>query len=66
MIKQKINSYTYELELLLEMKVYSIFHVSLLWFSKNDLISKQVSSLQLTIVENEEDLYFVNSINNMK
>ena len=61
-----MSFYTYKLELSSEMKVHSMFHVSLLWFSKNDSISKQVSSSQFTIVESEEDLYFVNLINNMK
>ena len=66
MIKQKISSYAYKLELSSEMNVHSTFHISLLQFSKNDLISKQVSLSQLMIVENEEDLYFVDSINDMK
>ena len=33
---------------------------------KDNSINKQVSLSQFTIVENEEDLYFVDSINNMK
>ena len=66
MIKWKISSYAYELELSSEMKVHSTFHVSLLQFSKNNLISRQVSSSQFMIVENEEDSYFVNLIDDMK
>ena len=66
MIKWKINSYAYELELSSEMKIHSTFHVSLLQLSKNNLISRQVSSLQFMIVENKEDSYFVDSIDNMK
>ena len=66
MIKWKISSYTYELELSSEMKVHSMFHVSLLWLSKDNLISRQVSSSQLMIVENEEDSYFVDLIDDMK
>ena len=65
-IKQKMSFYVYELKLSSEMKIHSTFHISLLWFSKDNLISRQVSLSQLTIVENEEDLYFVDSINNMK
>ena len=66
MIKWKINSYAYELELSLKMKVHLTFHVSLLWFLKDNLISRQVLLLQLTIVENEKDSYFVDLIDNMK
>ena len=61
-----MSFYAYELELSLEMKVHSIFHISLLQLSKNDLIDRQVSSLQFMIIENEQDLYFVDSINDMK
>ena len=43
-IKQKISFYAYELKLLFKMKVYSIFHINLLWFLKNNLIDRQVLS----------------------
>ena len=66
MIKQKMSIYTYELELSSEMKVHLMFHTSLLWSSKNNLISRQVPSLQSTIVKNKEDSYFVDLINDMK
>ena len=65
-IKQKISIYAYELELSSEMKVHSTFHTSLLQSSKNNLIDRQVLSLQSTIIENEEDLYFVDLIDDMK
>ena len=65
-IRWKMSFYTYEFKLSSEMKVHSIFHISLLQLSKNNLISRQVLSSQLIIVENEEDLYFVDLINNMK
>ena len=42
-IKQKISFYAYKLELSSKIKVHSMFHVSLLQLSKNDLIDKQVS-----------------------
>ena len=61
-----MSLYTYELELSSEIKVHSTFHVSLLQLSKDNLINRQVSSSQFTIVENEEDLYFIDSIDNMK
>ena len=61
-----MNSYAYKLKLSSRIKIHSIFHISLLWFSKNDLIDRQVSLSQFMIVENEENLYFVNSIDNMK
>ena len=48
------------------MKIYLTFHMSLLQSSKNNLISRQVSLLQSTIVKNEEDSYFVDLINDMK
>ena len=61
-----MNFYTYELELLSEMKVHSMFHINLLQLSKNDLIDRQMLLLQLMIVENEEDLYFIDLIDDMK
>ena len=61
-----MSFYTYEFKLLSEMKIHSIFYINLLQFSKNNSISKQVLSSQLTIVENEEDSYFVDSIDDMK
>ena len=66
MIKQKMSSYIYKLELSSEMRVHSIFHISLLQLLKNDLIGRQVLLPQPTIVENKEDLYFIDSIDNMK
>ena len=56
----------YELELSFKMKVHSMFYINLLQLLKNDLISRQVSSSQLMIIKNEEDLYFINLINDMK
>ena len=61
-----MSFYAYELELLSEMKVHSTFHVSLLQFLKDDLIDRQVLSLQFMIVENAEDSYFVDLIDDMK
>ncbi len=58
MIKQKMSLYIYELKLPSKMKIHSMFHVSLLQLSKDNLISRQVSLLQPTIVENKESLYF--------
>ena len=66
MIKQKISSYAYKLELSSEMNVYSMFHVSLLQFLKDDSISRQVLLSQFTIIENEESLYFIDLIDDMK
>ena len=66
MIKQKISSYIYELELSSEIKVHSMFHISLLWLLKNDLIGRQVLLSQSMIVENEEGLYFIDLIDDMK
>ena len=43
-----------------------MFHMSLLQSLKNDLIGRQVLLLQSTIVENEEGLYFVDLIDDMK
>ena len=61
-----MSLYAYELELSSEMKIHSTFHISLLWFLKDNLISKQVLLSQFIIVENEENLYFVDLIDNMK
>ena len=48
------------------MKMHSTFHVSLLLFSKHDLIEQQVPELLSVIVESEEGLYFVDSIDDMR
>ena len=61
-----MSFYAYKFKLSSEIKVYSMFHVNLLQLSKNDSISRQMSSSQFTIIKNEQDLYFVDSINNMK
>ena len=61
-----MSFYTYEFELSSEMKVHLMFHVSLLWFLKDNLIDRQVLSSQFIIIENEEDLYFVDLIDDMK
>ena len=66
MIKQKMSIYAYELELSSGMKVHSTFHMSLLWSSKNNSISRQVLSSQPTIIKNKEGPYFVNLIDDMK
>ena len=39
-IRQKMSLYVYEFKLSSEMKVHSMFHISLLWLSKNNLISR--------------------------
>ena len=61
-----MSFYIYEFKLSSEMKVHSMFHVNLLWSLKDDLISRQMLSSQLMIVENEEDLYFIDLIDDMK
>ena len=61
-----MSFYIYEFKLSSKMKVYSIFHISLLQLSKNNSIDRQVSLSQFIIIENEENLYFVDSIDDMK
>ena len=39
-IKQKMSFCVYKFELLFKIKVHLTFHISLLWFSKNDSINK--------------------------
>ena len=65
-IKKVINSYAYELDLSEDMKIHSTFHVSLLLFSKHDSIKWQISESLFVIVESEEDLYFVDLIDDMR
>ena len=48
------------------MKMHFTFYISLLLFSKHDLMKQQVSELSFVIVESEKNLYFINLINNMK
>jgi hypothetical protein len=66
MIKRKVSSYAYELELPPGIKVHPIFYVSLLRPSKNNLIGRQVLPPQPMIIENKEGPYFVDSIDDMK
>ena len=61
-----MSLYTYEFELSFEMKIHSMFHVSLLQFSKNDLIDRQMLLSQFMIIENEKNSYFVDLIDDMK
>ena len=61
-----MNFYIYKLELSFKIKIHSTFHINLLQFLKNDLISKQVLLSQFISIENEKNLYFVNLINDMK
>ena len=56
----------YELNLFKDMKIYSIFHISLLLLSKHNLMKQQVSELSFIIIESEENLYFINLINNIR
>ena len=56
----------YEFNLFKDMKMHFIFHVSLLLFLKHDLIRQQMSESSSVTVESEEDLYFINLIDNMK
>ncbi len=46
-----MSSYVYEFELLFKMKVYLMFYINLLWFLKNDLISRQMSLSQFMIIK---------------
>ena len=48
------------------MKMHFTFYISLLLFSKHDLMKQQVSELLFVIVESEKNLYFVDSIDDMK
>ena len=61
-----ISLYVYKLNLLKEMKIYSMFHVSLLLLSKHNPVEQQVPEPPSVIVKNEDDLYFVDSIDDMK
>ena len=56
----------YEFELSFKIKVYLMFHINLLQFLKNDLINRQVSLSQFMIIENEENSYFIDLIDDMK
>jgi len=66
LIKKVVSFYVYELDLSEDMKMHSMFHVSLLLLLKHDLMRWQVSELLLVTVESEEDLYFVNLIDDMR
>ena len=61
-----INLYTYELDLSENMKIHSTFHISLLLFLKHDSVRQQMPESSSVTVESEEDLYFVDLIDNMK
>ena len=61
-----INLYAYELDLSENMKIHSMFHVSLLLFLKHDSVRWQMSESSFVTVENEENLYFVDLIDDMR
>ena len=65
-IKKIISLYVYELDLSENMKIHSMFHVSLLLFLKHDLMKQQMSESSFVTVESEENLYFVDLIDNMR
>ena len=62
-----VNSLIIELSLPESIKVYSIFHASLLQHIVQDPLSKQVlESRELVVTEEEERAWYVNSIINFK
>ena len=61
-----ISFYAYEFDLFEDMKIHFMFHVSLLLFSKHDSVRQQMPESSSVTVESEEDLYFVDLIDNMK
>ena len=63
----KNNSLIIELNLLIFMKIHSVFHVILLNHIANDLLSSQRQKFQeFVIIENDERFWYVNSILNFK
>ena len=66
LIKKIISFYVYEFDLFENMKMHFIFHVNLLLFSKHDSVKQQVSESSFMTVESEENLYFIDSINDMR
>ncbi len=63
----KNNSLVIELNLSVFMKIYSIFHVTLLNYITSDSLSSQRQKLQeLIIIKNDERFWYVNSILNFK
>ncbi len=63
----KNNSLIIELNLLIFMKIHSVFHVILLSHIANDLLSSQRQKFQeFVIIENDERFWYVNSILNFK
>ncbi len=56
----------YELDLSEDMKMHSMFHISLLLFLKHNSVRWQVSESSSVIVESEEDSYFVDLIDDMR
>ncbi len=63
----KNNFLVIELNLSVFMKIYSIFHVTLLNYITSDSLSSQHQKLQeLIIIKNDEKFWYVNSILNFK
>ena len=61
-----ISFYAYELDLFEDMKIHFMFHINLLLFLKHDSVRQQMSKSLFVIVENEENSYFVDLIDDMR
>ena len=55
----------YKFNLSKDMKIHSMFHVSLLLLLKHDLMRQQMSESSFVIVENKKNSYFIDSIDNI-
>ena len=56
----------YEFDLSEDMKMHSTFYINLLLFLKHDLVKWQMPESLSVTVESEENLYFVDLINDMR
>ena len=64
-IKKKLSPYAYKLELLTEIKIHPIFHISLLQPLKGEPLIYKIPPPPPIIVDNGNSSYFINLINDM-
>ena len=62
----KLSLYTYKLKLLTKIKIHPIFYISLLQPLKGELLTYKVPPLPPVIVNNGNNSYFINLINDMQ
>ena len=65
-IKKKLNPYAYKLDLSAKIKIYPTVYLNLLQPSKYESLTREVPPLFLVIINNGDNSYFIDLINDMR